>query len=191
MVTRGVRIILSVVGLIIATQAAVAVEPKAAKPAKPTIAVLVGGAKEDLGILREILEKLPGVKFMADEIKYADFGRDGGTFTSFFAIEIADLAKTEIGAIAKSLAAANTSKKDKCPPALFVILRYKPDSTNNEKFREAISKVKGVRAEKSWAGDANLWVSVDSSGDGKLTEIVKAIHAALIKIKDPIADIKD
>ena len=177
--------------LIVASLPAFADDPKTAKPAKPTIAVLVGGAKEDLGVIKETLEKQPGVKFKADDLKYADFGREGGTFTSFLPIEIADLAKTDIGAIAKSLAAANTSKKELRPAALFIILRYKPDSTNNEKFREAIGIVKGVRPDKSWVGDANIWISVDDSGKAKLADVVRVIHAAGIKIKDPIADIKD
>jgi hypothetical protein len=164
---------------------------KSARPAKPTVALLVGGAKEDLDVLRATFEKVPSIKFKADDIKYADWGRDGGTFTSFFAIEIADLAKTDIGAIAKAVSAANTSKKEKCPPALFVIVRYLPDSTTTEKLREALAKVKGVKPDKSWAGDSNLWVGVDGSGDAKLTEIMRALHTAGIKIKDPIADIKD
>jgi hypothetical protein len=168
----------------------VADDSKAAKPAKPTIALLAGGAKEDLALFREILEKAP-VKFQAEDLKYADFGRDGGTFTSFLSIEIADLGKTDIGAIAKSVSAANTSKKEKCPPALFVIVRYKPDSTTTEKLREALAKVKGVKPDKSWAGDINLWVGVDGSGDAKLADIIRALHAAGIKFKDPIADIKD
>ncbi len=161
-----------------------------AKPAKPTVAVLVGGADADLKVLREILEKVPGIKFKADEIKFADFGRDGGMFTSFFAVEIADLAKTEIGAIAKAVAAANTSKKEKCPPALFVILKYRPDSVKTEQLRKTLANVKGVAADKSWAGDANLWIGVDGSGQGKLSEITKALHDAGVKFRDP-TDIKD
>jgi hypothetical protein len=177
--------------LIVASLPGFADEPKAAKPAKPTIAILVGGAKEDLGVLKETLEKLPGVKFKADDLKLADFGKGGGKFTIFLTIEIADLAKCDIGTIAKALAAANTSKMEIRPAALFLILRYKPDSTDNEKFREAIATVKGVRPDKSWVGDANIWVSVDASGAAKLADVLRVIHAAGIKIKDPIADIKD
>lgn len=165
-----------------------AVNAADAKPARPMIALHSGGTADDLKVLRETLAKVPGIKFKADEIKIADFGRDGGRFTSFFTIEIEDLAKTDVGAIAKSVAAADTSKKDKCPPALFVIIKYRPDSTKNEPFRAALSKVKGVVPEKSWVGDANLWISVDGSGQGRLTEITKALHDAGIKFRDP-ADI--
>jgi hypothetical protein len=41
------------------------------------------------------------------------------------------------------------------------------------------------------AGDAKIWVSVDASGAANLADVVRVIHAAGIKIMDPIADIKD
>ena len=159
-----------------------------ARSARPTIALLSGGAENDLNVLRETLQKLPGIKFKADEMKYADFGRDGGMFTSFFQIEMSDRSKTDIGAVGKAVAAANTSKKERTPPALWLIIRYRPDSTNNEKLRAALAKVKGVQADKSWAGDRNLWVHVDGSGQGKLAEITRALHDARIPIRDPILD---
>lgn len=188
----GVFVALSLmVGHLIVVRPATADEPKPARPAKPTIALLAGGADNDLKVLRAVLEKNAQIKFKADDLKYADFGREGGKFTSFLSIEVADLGKTDIGAIAKAVAAADTSKKETCPPRLFVIIRYLPGSAKNEQFREALAKVKGVQPEKSWVGDANLWIQVDDSGEGKLSEITKAIHGAGIKIKDPIIDIKD
>jgi hypothetical protein len=161
---------------------------KTATPAKLTLALLCGGDEQDLNVFRATLQKVPGIKFEANEIRFADFGREGGKFTSFFAIELADRAKTDIGAVAKAVAAANTSKKEQTPPALYAVIRYRPDSTNNEKFRAALAKVKGVRPDKSWAGDQNLWVSVDGSGEGKLAEITRALHEARIPIRDPILD---
>jgi len=162
-----------------------------AKPATLTVSILTGGAADDLKVLRETLEKIPGIKFKADDLKYADFGKEGGKFTQFLSIEIVDIAKTDIGAIAKAVSAANTSKKDKCPSALFLIVRYKAGTVKNEQFKTALVKVKGVQAEKSWVGDANLWLSVDGSGDGKLAEVTKALHAAEIKFKDPLTDNTD
>ena len=144
------------------------------RPVTPKVALLTGGAAEDLKVLREVLEKTPGVKFKAEEIQYSDFGKEGGMFTSFFPLEITDRSKTDIGAIAKAVAEANTSKKDRTPSALYVILRYRPDSVKNEQFRAVLAKVKGVRPDRSWAGDANLWVSVDGSGQGKLGDITRA-----------------
>jgi hypothetical protein len=162
-----------------------------ATPARPTIAVLTGGAREDLKVLRETLSKVPGIKFKADEIQFADFGREEGLFTGFFTIDITDLAKTDIGAIARDVAAANTSKKERTPPALYLVFRYRPDSVKNEQLRMALARVKGVQADKSWAGDSNLWVRVDGSGQGKLADITRALHAARIKFRDPITDLAD
>jgi hypothetical protein len=86
------------------------------------------------------------------------------------------------------VAAANTSRKDRSPSAFYLIVRYRPDSTNDKQLRAALAKVKGVVADKSWAGDSNLWVSVDGSGQGKLAEITRALHEARIPIRDPILD---
>jgi hypothetical protein len=161
------------------------------KPARPTIALLVGGADGDLKVLRETLGKIPGLTFKADDLKFADFGRDGGLFTGFLPVEIADLGKVDVGAIAKAVAAADTSKKDRCPPALFVVFRYRPDSVKTDELRAVLARVPGVRAEKSWAGDVNLWVGVEDSGKSRLAEITRALHGAGIKFRDPITDIKD
>jgi hypothetical protein len=49
--------------------------------------------------------------------------------------------------------------------------------------------VKGVQSEKSWAGDHSIWVHVDGSGQGKLAEIMRALHGAGIKFQDPLADV--
>lgn len=161
-----------------------------AKPAKPKVALLCGGAEADLKVLRETLGKVPAIKFKADEIQFADFGRDGGLYTTFFVIDITDLATTDVGAIAGAVSSAQTSKKDRCPPALFVVFRYLPDSIKTPQLRAAIGKVKGVRPDWSWAGDVNLWVSVDDSGQGKLAEITRALHDAGVKFRDPITDIE-
>ncbi|HJZ55905.1 MAG TPA: hypothetical protein VKE74_13130 [Gemmataceae bacterium] len=64
-------------------------------------------------------------------------------FNAFFTIEIADLATTDIGAITRTVASACTSKKDTCPPALFVVLRYRPGSARTEQHRTALAKVTG------------------------------------------------
>ena len=160
-------------------------QKSALKGARPKVAVLTSGAKEDLKTLRDILAKTPGVKFKVDEIKFADFGRDGGLFTSFFTLELTDRSKTDIGAVAKAVAAP-LSKKDR--PVLFLVLRYRPDSVKTEQLRAALAKVKGVNTEQSWAGDANLWVSVDNSGAARLAEITRALHEARVPIRDPILD---
>lgn len=179
---------LAVAGARLLTAVVHADEPKPTKPAKPTVALFAGGSEEDLKVFRETLGKVPGVKFKSEDVKFGDFKREGGLVTGFLPIEITDLSKADIGAVARAVSAANTSRKDRCPPALFLILRYKPDSIKTEQLRTALAKVKGVRAEKSWAGDANLWVGVDGSGQAKLAEITSALHDAGVKFRDPITD---
>lgn len=161
------------------------------KPARPTIAMFAGGAESDATVLRDTLAKVPGVKFKADELKFGDFKRDGGLFTGFLPIEITDLGKGDVGTIGKAVAAADTSRKEQCPPALFVVLKYRPDSIKTDQLRTALARVKGVTADKSWAGDSNPWVGVDGSGRAKLADITAALHAANVKFRDPITDPKE
>ena len=170
------------------SKAGKAADGKRAKPARPVIAVHTGGSAEDLKGLRTVLEKIPNVTFKSGDLKFSDFGRDGGLYTGFITLEMKDLNKTDVGTIGKAAAAADTSKKKTSPP-LFVLIRYRPGSAKNEPFRAALAKVKGVRADTSWVGDANLWVNVDGSGQAKLAQITQALHGAGIKIKDPITDV--
>lgn len=165
-------------------------KPKAT-PARPKVTMLSGGADGDLKVLRQTLAKLPGVSFKADEIKFGDFKRDGGLVTSFFTLDIADIAKADIGAIAKAVAGANTSRKDVVPSALFLVLKYRPDSVRTEKLRDILAKVKGVQPAKSWAGDNYIWISVDGAGHARLAEITRALQAASVQFRDPITDIGD
>jgi hypothetical protein len=127
------------------TPTAHADDPKPARPARPTIALLVGGADGDLKVLRETLEKVPGLTFKVDDLKFADFGRDDALFTGFLLVEIADPGKAGVGAIAKTVAAADTSKKEKRPPAMFVILRYRPDSVKTNQLRTILARVPASR----------------------------------------------
>jgi hypothetical protein len=154
--------------------------------AKVKVAVLTGGVDADLKALRAALAKLPSVKFSADEVKFSDFKRDGGLFVEPFFIEFTDLAKTDAGEIARTIAGAKLTKND---GGLYLFMKYRPDSIDTKQLRAALGKVKGVRADKSWAGDANIWVHVDGSGQGKLAEIARAMHGAGAKFRDPITDI--
>lgn len=159
-------------------------QEKTTNRAKLKIAVFTGGAASDLKSLREALAGLSALKFSKDEIKFSDFKRDGGLFVEPFFVELTDLAKTDVGHIAKGIV-AELSKND---GGLYLFMKYRPDSINTKQLRAALAQVKGVQSEKSWAGDANIWVHVDSSGQGKLGEITRAMHGAGIKFRDPITD---
>jgi hypothetical protein len=156
-------------------------------PAKVKIAVFTGGVDADLAALRKTLATFPALKYDANELKFGDFKRDGGLFVSPTLIEFNDLAKTDVGAVAKAVAGAKLSKNDN---GMYLFIRYRPESIDTKKLRAALTKVKGVSADKSWAGDANIWVHVDGSGHGKLAEITRAMHDAGAKFRDPITDIE-
>jgi hypothetical protein len=108
-------------------------------------------------------------------------------FVSPATFEFTDLAKTDVGSLAKAVVGAKLSKND---GGLYLFMRYRPESIDTKKLRAALAKVKGVTADKSWAGDANIWVHVDGSGHGKLADITRAMHGAGAKFQDPITDIE-
>jgi len=155
--------------------------------AKVKIAVFTGGVEADLQALRTALASLPSVRFDAKELKFSDFKRDGGLFVEPVLFGFTDLAKTDVGEVAKAIAGANLTKND---GGLYLFMRYRPDSINTKQLRAALAKVKGVQADKSWAGDNNIWVHVDGSGLGKLGVITRAMHDAGAKFRDPITDIE-
>jgi hypothetical protein len=154
--------------------------------AKVKIAVLTGGVDADLKALRTTLASFPAVKLEANELKFGDLKRDGGLFVEPALVEFTDLGKTDVGEVAKAVAGAKLSKND---GGLYLFMRYRPDSIDTKKLRAGLAKVKGVSAEKSWAGDNNIWVHVDGSGQGKLADITRAMHGAGAKFRDPITDI--
>jgi hypothetical protein len=154
--------------------------------AKVKVAVFTGGIDADLKALRTTLAKIADVKLDVNELKFSDFKRDAGLFVAATEFEFSDLAKTDVGAVAKAVVDAKLSKND---GGLYLFMRYRPESIDTKKLRAALAKVKGVNADKSWAGDANIWVHVDSTGHGKLAEITRAMHGAGAKFRDPITDI--
>lgn len=167
------------------------VQADAVKSARPKIVVLTDGTEKALAKLRDTLKTIPEIKFPA-MIKFSDFFRDGGLFVEPFPIEMTNLAKTDIGALARTLAPVLASEKAKgkeCGPGdLFLFIKYRPDSITTKELQKALTKVKGVLPEASWAGDHNIWVRVDASGQARLAEIIRAMHDAGIQFRDPITD---
>jgi hypothetical protein len=146
--------------LLVLTLAAVVVNPSVsagdAKPAKAKVSLVGGGGEGDLKAFRAALGKIPGVTLKADDIQASDIRRDDMLFTKPFAIALADAAKTDIGAVAKAVAAADTPSKDRVPPALYLVIGYQAGGANNEQLRSTLDNVKGVEARNSFVGDVNL-----------------------------------
>ncbi|MBM3996769.1 MAG: hypothetical protein FJ303_21840 [Planctomycetes bacterium] len=161
-------------------------DKKGAQRAEVKIAIFAGGIDADLIALRKTFAKIPAIKLDTNGLKFSDFKRDGGLFVEPALIEFTDLAKTDVGNLAKAVANAKLSKNDN---GLYLFMRYLPSSIDTKALRAALAKVKGVTANKSWAGDANIWVHVDGAGQGKLAEITRAMRGAGAKFRDPITDI--
>jgi hypothetical protein len=177
---------LAVVANVVLAEGAIQ-DKKSAVHAQVKIVVLTGGIEADLKAIQKTLAQFPTVKLDAKELKFGDFKKDGGLFVSPALFDFTDLAKTDVGALAKAIAGAKLSKNDN---GLYLFMPYRPASIDTKALRAALAKVKGVTADKSWAGDANIWVHVDGSGRGKLSEITRAMHGAGAKFRDPITDIE-
>jgi copper chaperone CopZ len=95
-----------------------------------------------------------------------------------------DTKKTDVGAIAKSVAAAETPHKEVEAPATAVILTAPGLTAANAKdVAKALGSVKGVDATKSEidAKKKEITVALTDSGDAKLADIQKALATYLKK----------
>lgn len=190
-VCKLLQLLAAALGLGVAAQvaftAAATQDKKNPVRAQVKVAVFTGGTEDDLKALRKTLAQFPAVKVEATELKFSDFKKDGGVFVSPALYEFTDLAKTDVGDLAKAIFGAKLSKNDN---GMYLFMPYRPASIDTKALRFALAKVKGVSAEKSWAGDANIWIHVDGSGQGKLAEITRAMHGAGAKFRDPITDLE-
>jgi copper chaperone CopZ len=142
------------------------------KPTKVYVGVVGMSCPVCTSKLREVLGGIQGVKYEFID----DFGD-----TSFVALEIADIGKTDVGAIAKTLADADTPHKDDHRSGLF-LLPWKEQETSTESVRNALAKIKGVDVKRTRNGDARVWIRLDDSGQAKLAAIAKALDDAGIKV---------
>jgi copper chaperone CopZ len=95
-----------------------------------------------------------------------------------------DTKKTDVGAIAKSVAAAETPHKEMEAPAASVVLSA-PGLTaaNAKELAKALDSVKGVDAKKSDSDvkKKEITVALKDSGEAKLADIQKALATYLKK----------
>jgi hypothetical protein len=87
-----------------------------------------------------------------------------------------DTAKSDVGDVAKAVAASNTPHKGKVEPqAALVVPLKKVSKDDTEKVRKALADVKGVAAKASSAGEGEVIVELDNQGGARLAEITKAL----------------
>ena len=69
-----------------------------------------------------------------EAIELGDYRREDKAFTKFLPIQLTDTSKTDIGAIAKAVAAAATPSKDRVPPALYLVIGYEAGARATSSF---------------------------------------------------------
>ena len=99
------------------------------------------------------------------------------------AVVVYDEKKTDLGAIAKAIAEADTPHKSDQAPAAFLVLEAKGlTEAAAKKLPDALAKVKGVDAKMSKAEvkGKEIHIRLDDKGGAKLDDIKKAL-ADLLK----------
>ena len=164
-------------------------QDRAAKKTKASkVAFLVKGAHCDrcVTVLRKATGKVKGIKFNVDRIQP---GEKPKFFSEPFVIEIADMKKTHIGAIAKAVSEANTPHKDDLPPSLNLVL-YTPDQIDEEavmRLRSKLMDVNGVEVllPGGLGGFPNkgfYWIRLEGAGGAELKDILAAVEKARVNV---------
>jgi copper chaperone CopZ len=156
---------------------------RAAQPAKMT--VRVGGADCDgcVTAIRAALARVPGIKFNSADVRP---GERPKFFSSPFLVELADPGKTDLGAVAKAAAEANTPHKGEIPPRLYLVLFGEVDEATVVGLRQALADVPGVDTGVGGVGgfpqERTFWVRLDPKGQASVSDIRKAIADAGIRV---------
>jgi copper chaperone CopZ len=91
-----------------------------------------------------------------------------------------DTKKSDVGDVAKAIAAAETPHKDTEAPGATLIIEVKAlTDANAKKVGDALSKVKGVdaKASKGVVAEKAIYVKLSDEGGAKLAEIKKALES--------------
>lgn len=117
------------------------------------------------------IEKVPGAKVKGEPTKANPMST----------VDL-DTKKSDVGAVGKAVAAAETPHKEVEKPFAYLVLDA-PGLTNaNAKgLGTALEKVKGVDAKTSKVEGKTIQVALKGSGEAKLAEIQKALAAYLKK----------
>jgi len=158
------------------------------EPAKATkVTIQLRGAINDKSVeaLRAALKKVTGIKFNPDAIQK---GEEPAFFTNAFTIEITDHDKTDLGAVAKVAAEAETPLKAELKPGLHLWL-YPTDQVDERlivKVRDALARTEGVVQERGIGGsppDQAIWIRLDGSGKAKLKTILETLSDAGVHVR--------
>jgi hypothetical protein len=87
-----------------------------------------------------------------------------------------DTTKSDVGDVAKAIAASDTPHKGKVEPQAALVLPLKKATKNDtDAVKQALADVKGVVPQVSSAGDGEVIVQLANEGGARLAEITKAL----------------
>jgi hypothetical protein len=87
-----------------------------------------------------------------------------------------DTTKSDVGEVAKAIAASKTPHAKLVEPAAALVVAAKGiKKGDTEKVRKALADVKGVVAKESSAEEGQVIVSLNNQGGARLVEITKAL----------------
>jgi hypothetical protein len=172
----------------LALMACIAVTAAAQAQETKKITVTIRGVVNDrcAEVLRTELGKVQGIKFDANRLSRGE-GRQ--FFCEPFVIEIADLQKTEIGALAQVVGQAQTPARGEMEPRLNLVM-YTDERINEDLvvgLRNELANVNGALANDpgGLGGVPNqgwLWLRLDDSGGASLEFVLSAAEKANVKI---------
>lgn len=161
-------------------------QDQAGKPTKVTVQLRGAIGEKSVEALRTALKKVKGIKFDPKDIQK---GSEPRFYTNSFTIEIINIKKTNIGAIAKAAAEADTPLKEELEPGLHLWL-YPVDQLTEKLIvnaRDSLANTKGVAVQNRGVGgsgaDQSMWIRIDGSGQANLQSIMDTLADAGIKVR--------
>lgn len=168
---------------------ALAQDPKSAK-----VTVTISGVvdEDSAAALRKTLGKVAGIKVKLDDVvppEQPDKAKN--YFSKPFVIELPDLAKTDLGAVAKAVAQTKLPAKVARGPWLNLAL-WHPNNMLTESevvaLREAVADAAGVdsRGVGGTGGvsqEGRFWIRLDGSGNARLADILTALRNAKLDLR--------
>ncbi len=160
------------------------------KSAKITVQISGVEDEETAAALRKSLAAVPALKLKQEDLQPADQpDRAKNFFTKPFALELTDLSKIDLGAVAKAVAQTKVPRKSERGVWLNLVLHHAGQVNEPEivALREAVADCAGVEARARGGIGGNVqastvWIRLDASGNAGLTDIMNAVKKAKLDL---------
>ena len=156
------------------------------KPTRVSFVMRGAHCDEDVRVLRKALRKTKDIRFKAERISAGEKPR---YMTPPFIVELLDIEKTDVGALAESISKAKTPHAKEFAPTMNLVLysRSKIDEDSVIALRNALRNVNGVEVlEPGGSGavpsEGYHWVQLEDAGGAALAEILSAAEKATIEV---------